>query len=60
MINYEAILRYKTSMVIFKNWLKREGINYEDFKLISMILADKHGLPSNSIFLENDLQFMRK
>ena len=60
MINYEAVLRYKTSMSLFKNWLKQGNINLEDFKFISAILADKHGLPPNSIFLDNDLQFMRK
>jgi len=60
MINYKAIIRYTTSIALFKSLLKRGNINAEDFKLISAVLADKHGLPSNSIFLGNDLLFRRK
>ena len=60
MINYEAIIRYKTSMAIFKKCFKKGIIDSADLGLINSILTEKYGIPPNSIFLDNDLQFMRK
>ena len=60
MINQEAILRYKASMALFRKCFKEGVIDLVDLESISMILAERYGLPFNSIFLENDLQFRRK
>jgi len=57
MINKEAILRYKASMALFKKCFKEGVIDLADLESMSMILAKKYGLPSNSIFLENDLLY---
>lgn len=51
----DAILRYKTSMAVFKNWLAAGVISGADLLEINAILAQKYGLSSCSIFLENDL-----
>ena len=51
----DAILRYKASMAIFKNWLATGVISATDLLEIDTILAQKYGLSSRSIFLENDL-----
>ena len=51
----DAILRYKASMVVFKNWLAEGVISDADLVEIDIILAQKYGLSSCSIFLENDL-----
>ena len=51
----DAILRYKASMVVFKNWLATGVISATDLLEINTILAQKYGLSSRSIFLENDL-----
>ena len=51
----DAILRYKASMAIFKNWLATGVISATDLLEINTILAQKYGLSSRSIFLENDL-----
>lgn len=51
----EAILRYKASMAVFKNWLANGVITDADLLLIDTMLAQKYGLSSCSIFLENDL-----
>ena len=51
----DAILRYKTSMAVFKNWLVTGVISATDLLEINAILAQKYGLSSHSIFLENDL-----
>jgi hypothetical protein len=60
MINQDTILRYNASMALFKRCFKEGVIDLADLESMSMILAKKYGLPSNSIFLENDLQFRRK
>ena len=55
-MNKEAsILHYKASMAIFKNWLATGVISDADLLEIDTILAQKYGLSSCSIFLENDL-----
>ena len=51
----DAILRYKAAMSIFKNWLATGVISATDLLEIDTILAQKYGLSSHSIFLENDL-----
>ena len=51
----DAIFRYKTAMSIFKNWLATGVISATDLLEIDTILAQKYGLSSHSIFLENDL-----
>ena len=51
----DAILRYKASMAIFKNWLATGVISATDLLEINTILAQKYGLTKRSIFLENDL-----
>ena len=51
----DAILRYKASMVVFKNWLATGVISATDLLEINTILAQKYGLSTRSIFLENDL-----
>ena len=57
-MNKEAsILHYKASMAIFKNWLATGVISATDLLEINTILAQKYGLSTRSIFLENDLLF---
>lgn len=51
----EAIISYKTSMVIFKKWYSEGLITEDDLLAIDTMLAGKYGLSSCSIFLENDL-----
>lgn len=51
----EAILCYKASMAVFRNWLADGVITDADLLLIDTMLAQKYGLSSCSIFLENDL-----
>jgi hypothetical protein len=51
----EALLRYKTSMSIFRQWLASGAITEADLQAIDTIIAPKYGLSSCSIFLENDL-----
>ena len=51
----DSILRYKTAMSIFKNWLATGVISATDLLEINTILAQKYGLSTRSIFLENDL-----
>ena len=51
----EAILRYKSAMAVFKNWHANGIISDDDLQSIDAILAQKYGLSSCSIFLENDL-----
>ncbi len=51
----EAILRYKASMAVFKKWCSEGVITDADLLEIDTLLAEKYGLSSCSIFLENDL-----
>ena len=51
----EAILRYKISMAVFKKWRSEGVITDADLLVIDTLLAEKYGLSSCSIFLENDL-----
>jgi len=51
----EAVLRYKAAMSVFKNWFSDGVISADDLRVISTTLAQKYGLSSSSIFLDNDL-----
>ena len=51
----DAILRYKVSMTVFKNWFAAGIISKADLLEIGTLLAQKYGLSTRSIFLENDL-----
>ena len=51
----DSILHYKASMAVFKNWLAGGVISDADLLEINTILAQKYGLSTRSIFLENDL-----
>ena len=51
----DAILHYKVSMAVFKDWLASGVISAADLLEINTILAQKYGLSTLSIFLENDL-----
>ena len=51
----EAILRYKAAMAVFKSWFAEGVISDDDLLAIDTMLAQKYGLSSRSIFLENDL-----
>jgi len=51
----EAILRYKTSMSVFRKWLSDGAITEADLMEIDTMLAAKYGLSSCSIFLEDNL-----
>ena len=51
----EAIIRYKASMSVFKNWFLDGVITEADLLTINTMLAQKYGLSSRSIFLEKDL-----
>ena len=48
----DAILNYKASMAVFKNWLAAGVISDADLLEIDTILAQKYGLSPCSIFLE--------
>ena len=51
----DAILHYKVSMAVFKDWLASGVISAADLLEINTSLAQKYGLSTRSIFLENDL-----
>ena len=51
----DAILHYKAAMAVFKSWLAAGVISNADLLEIDTMLAQKYGLSSCSIFLENDL-----
>jgi hypothetical protein len=51
----KMLLNYKTSMAVFKDWYSKGIITADDLQKLSGIIAKKYGLPSCSIYLENDL-----
>lgn len=51
MTKENALLRYKASMAVFRNWLKNGVITERDLTEISAALAKKYGLSKFSIFL---------
>ena len=52
---YEAILRYKTAMALFRKWLYIGAISRDDLSIMDTAIADKCGLPLCSIYRENDV-----
>jgi hypothetical protein len=55
----EALICYKTSIHIFKNWASKGIINADDFRQIEAVLARKYEIFS-SLYRENDLQCAEK
>ena len=55
MNNADAILRYKTSMAVFKQWRDTGIISDDDLRAIDTVIAQKYGLSMRSIFLEHNL-----
>jgi hypothetical protein len=51
----EAILRYKASLSVFKNWAASGLISREELLTIDTMIAKKYGLSLSSIYRENDL-----
>lgn len=51
----EAILRYKTAMAVFKDWLADGYITPADLLTIGTNIALKYGLSTRSIYLEHNL-----
>ena len=49
MTPYERRLAYKTSMSIFRGWRSRGIISDDDYAKIEAAMAEKYGLPANSI-----------
>lgn len=56
----EAVLRYKTSMAVFKSWHRKGAISDADLQAINMLLAERYNLSSTSIYFENDLLYRKK
>ena len=52
---YTMLMLYKTSMNQAKTMFEKGFISADDYSEINTILADKYGLSSCSIFLENEL-----
>jgi len=49
----EALIYYKTSMSIFKQWRKSGLISKEELMVIDTIIAEKYGISSCSIYRES-------
>lgn len=47
-----AVLDYKTSLSIFKNWVANGLITSDELLSIDTMLAKKYGIPENSIYRE--------
>jgi len=56
----EAVLRYKTSMAVFKSWHRKGAISDTDLQTINVLLAERYNLSSSSIYFENDLLYRKK
>lgn len=52
-MNYENVMLYKTVMSLMRELLKRELISTSEYSRISGVTAEKCGLSSCSIFLDN-------
>lgn len=48
----EAVMYYKTSMSIFRQWQKNRLISKEELMAIDTIIAEKYGISSYSIYRE--------
>lgn len=51
----EALLRYKTSMSVFKKWADEGLITEKELLDIDTIIAEKYRVSLSSIYRENDL-----
>ena len=49
MTPFERRLAYKTSMSIFRGWRSRGAISDGDYVKIEAMMAEKYGLPADSI-----------
>jgi len=49
----EAVIYYKTSMCVFKQWQKSGLISKEELMAIDTIIAEKYGVSSCSIYRES-------
>ena len=52
MIKSDAVLKYKTSLAVFKNWATNGLITSDEFIAIDTLIARKYGIPANSIYRE--------
>jgi len=52
MSKVEAVMYYKTSMSIFRQWRKNGLISREELMAIDTIIAEKYGISSCSIYRE--------
>jgi len=50
-----AVFYYHTSMAVFRSWINKGMINDDDLMRLSVMLAEKYGLPLDSIYLDQDL-----
>ena len=57
MNNTDAILRYKTSMAVLKQWRDNGIISDDDLRAIDTIIAPKYSLSMYSIYLEHNLLY---
>ena len=48
------ILKYRCSIQSAMDWYKSGWITYAEFKKTDKLLADKYGIPGDSIFLEHE------
>ena len=46
----EAVMHYNSALALFRQWLKEEAITEDDYYQIEEIMAEKYGLPPNSIY----------
>jgi hypothetical protein len=56
----EDIIRFQTSLAVFKMMDKAEVISHNDFLKVESLLANKYCIKKGSIYRENDLIFSRK
>ena len=49
------LMKYKAAMHMVRRWLKVGIINADDYAQIDTIIAEKFGIPSRSIWRENNL-----
>lgn len=46
----QAIIHYRTAMVVFKKWLDQGIITETELQKIATVIAEKYGLSSGSIY----------
>ena len=50
-----AVFHYHASKAVFRRWRNEGMINDNDLMRIAVMLAEKYGLPLDSIYLDKDL-----